>query len=83
MEPRNLSTYTDEELLKEAKKIRTDAIINAVFIGFLIGIVFYSVVNKSFRFLTIIPLYFAYKLFNKPKIDSKELERLLKERNLK
>jgi len=83
MEPKNLSALTDEELLQEAKKIKTDAIINAVCIGFLVGIVFYSVVNKSFGFLTLIPLYFAYKLFNKPKIDSKELEKLLKERNLK
>jgi len=83
MEPKNLSELTDEELLKEAKKVKTDAIINAVFIGFLVGVIFYSIVNKSVGFLTLIPVYLAYKLLNKPKYNKEELERLLKERNLK
>lgn len=83
MTQRNLSELTDQELLQEAKKVRSNAIINAALIGFLIGIVFYSVVKNSLGFFTLIPLFFVYKLINKPKYNNRELERLLKERNLK
>jgi hypothetical protein len=59
-------------------------ITNAFFIGFLIGIVLYSVFQSTFGFLMLIPLYFVYKIVNDPKNKrSKELEILLKERNLK
>lgn len=75
---------TDQELLHEAKKIRSFSITNALFIGFLIGIVAYSVVKNSWGLLTLIPLFFAYKLINDPKNKRyKELEILLKQRNLK
>lgn len=55
----------------------------AVLIGILIGIVVYSVMKSSFGFLMLIPLVIAYKLINNSKYDSKELEQLLKDRNLK
>lgn len=83
MKQKDLSQLTDQELLAEAKKARSTSIMNAVFIGFLIGIIFYSVVKNSWGFLTLIPLFLAYKLINNSKQDSKELETLLKERNLK
>jgi len=83
MTQKNLSELTDQELLQEAKKMRSIAIINAVLIGFCIGVIFYSVVKKSIGILTLIPLFFAYKLINKSKYNNQELENLLKERNLK
>ncbi|AYB35600.1 FUSC family protein [Chryseolinea soli] len=83
MKQRNLSELTDQELLQEAKKIKSISITNAVFIGFLIGIVFYSIMKNSLGFFTLIPLFFAYRLINKSKYDNQELENLLKERNLK
>ena len=83
MESRKLTQLTDQELLQEAKKSKTASIINAVLIGFLIGIVFYSMVKNSLGFFTLIPLFFAYKLINNSKYNNKELENLLKERNLK
>lgn len=43
------------------------AIINAVFIGFLIGIACYSIFKNGWGWVAIIPLFFAYKLANKPK----------------
>lgn len=82
MEQKKLSELTDQELLQQAKKVKTNAIITAVLIGFLIGIVVYSVANTGWGFFALIPLIFAYKLINKPK-EQAELERLLKERNLK
>ncbi len=83
MKEKKLSELTDQELLQEAKKMRSTTITNAVLIGFLIGIVFYSVIKNSWGFLTLIPLFLAYKLINNSKYNNKELDDLLKERNLK
>ncbi|NCU03407.1 MAG: FUSC family protein [Chitinophagaceae bacterium] len=83
MKQKELSQLTDEELLAEAKKAKSTAIMNAVFIGFLIGIIVYSVVKNTWGLLTLIPLFLAYKLINNSKQNSKDLEALLKERNLK
>lgn len=83
MTPKELTELTDEELLQEAKKRKSAAITNAILIGFLIGVVFFSVLKNSLGFLTLIPLFFIYKLANNSKYDNKELENLLKERGLK
>lgn len=82
MKQKELSELTDQELLDEAKKMKSASRINAVLIGFMIGIVVWSVVKNSLGFFALIPLFFAFKVFNKPKND-KALEKLLKERNLK
>lgn len=85
MTNKDLSELTDEELLDEAKKMKSFSILsNALFIGFLVGIILYSIVKNSWGMLTLIPLYFIYKMINDPKNKrSKDLEELLKERNLK
>lgn len=83
MKQRNLAELSDQELLQEAKKLKSTAIVNAVLIGFLMGVVIYSVVKNTWGFLTLIPLFLAYRLINKSKYDSQELENLLKERKLK
>lgn len=82
MTQKELSELTDQELLDEAKKMKSTSITNAVLIGFLIGIIIYSIMKNSLGFFTLIPLFFAYKIFNNSK-DNKDLKRLLKERNLK
>lgn len=83
MESKNLSELNDQELLQEYKKIKTASITTALFIGFLIGIVVYSVVKHTWGFFTLIPLFFAYKLTKKPQHNLQEVEQLLKERKLK
>ncbi len=83
MKEKKLSELTDQELLQEAKKMKSTSITNAILIGFFIGIVFYSILKNSLGFLTLIPLFFTYKLINNSKYNNKELENLLKERNLK
>lgn len=83
MDKKPLSDLTDQELLQEAKKRKSASITNAFLIGFLIGIVFYSVIKNTWGFLTLIPLFFAYKLINNSKYEKEELENLLKERGLK
>lgn len=83
MNQKELSELTNEELLQEAKKRKSASIMNALLIGFLAGVIVYSVVKNSLGFLTLIPLYFIYKLINNSKYKNKDLEDLLRERNLK
>ncbi len=84
MENTELSQLTDQELLDEAKKMKSFSITNAFLIGLLIGIVIYSVIKSTFGFVMLIPLYFVYKMINDPRNKrNKELEILLKQRNLK
>lgn len=80
---KELSELTNEELLQEAKKRKSASFMNALLIGFLAGVIVYSVVKNSLGFLTLIPLYFIYKLINNSKYKNKDLEDLLRERNLK
>jgi len=85
MNDKKLSELTDQELLDEAKKMKSSSITHAVLIGLVIGVVIYGVAKNNLGFFTLIPLYFAYKIFNNPdnNKNNKELEKLLKERNLK
>ena len=82
MEQKRLVALTDEQLLVEAKKTQLSPLTKALFIGFLIGIVMYSVVKNGFGFFLVFPLFFAYKLVkNSQKHTS--LEAKLKSRELK
>ncbi len=83
MEQKKLKELTDEEILREAKKMKSTAITNAVLIGFLIGIIIYSVVVNNFGFFTLILLFVVYNMVNNSKFKKDEIENLLKERNLK
>ena len=85
MKEEELSELTDQELLDKAKKTKSTAIMNAVLIGFMIGIIIYSIVVNNVGFFTLIPLLFILKVFNnsKSKNNSKALEKELKERKLK
>ena len=82
MKKNKLSELSDQELLAEAKKNKSTNRIDAFIIGFSIAVVVYSIFVNRFGFLMLIPLFIVYKILNKPKND-KELEKLLKERNLK
>jgi len=82
MAEKDLSELTDEELLQEAKKMKSRSTINALTIGIMVGVIFWSVVNSTVGLFTLIPLFFIYKLVNNSK-DDKALKELLRERNLK
>jgi hypothetical protein len=81
MEQKNLSNLTDEELRKEAKRLKNKPIITAFLIGFLFGIVVFSVAVNSFGFLMLIPLFLIYKL-TRPSAEDEALLAVIKERNL-
>lgn len=81
MNKKELSELTDQELLDEAKKMKSSFITHAFLIGFLIAIVVYSVVKNTWGLLTLIPLFFIYKLTKKSN-NHQELKKLLKDRKL-
>jgi hypothetical protein len=77
-----LSELSDEQLLQEAKKLKTKNIINGFLVGFMIGVIVYSIINKSISVFTFIPLVLIYKIVNDAKKDA-PLKEILKQRNLK
>lgn len=82
MEQKKWEELTDQELLQEAKKRKSRSPMNAILIGVLVGVIIFSVVKSSWGLVTLIPLFFIYKLMNKSKEDQALSERL-KERGLK
>ncbi|TQV75240.1 hypothetical protein FLL45_09905 [Aliikangiella marina] len=51
----------------DTSQTRLSPVINALFIGFLVGIVTYSIFNNALSLLTLIPLYFIYSLVKSSK----------------
>jgi hypothetical protein len=82
MNKKEISELIDQELLDADKKMKPNPITDAVLIGFLIGIILFSVAKSTWGFLTLIPLFFIYKLLNKGK-KKKALQEELKKRELK
>ncbi|WP_410222313.1 hypothetical protein [Pedobacter sp.] len=76
-----LAGLTDEELIQRAKKIKSSKIFDAAIIGLLIGVSFYSTIKNGFGLLTFLPVVYI-PVAAKNKAINKELEALLKERNL-
>ncbi|GAB5551837.1 MAG: hypothetical protein Sapg2KO_14280 [Saprospiraceae bacterium] len=81
MNPNELAQLSDEKLLEEFKKIKPSPLIDAFFIGFLIGIIIYSVAMNSWGFFTLIPLYLIYVFLKKPK-KYEALKKEVEARNL-
>ena len=68
MKKKEQSELTDQQLSDKAKKIKSTSIMNALLIGFMIGIIVWSVAKNSVGFFTLIPLFFVYKLLNNSKM---------------
>ena len=81
MNEKEYSRLTDEELLEVAKQNKPSPIIDAFFIGFLVGIIIYSVAANRWGFLTLIPLYLIYIFLKKPR-KYEALKKELAKRNL-
>lgn len=82
MKQKELAELTNEELLQEAKKIKSSNIFDAAILGFLIGVAVYSAVRNGFGLLTFLPLIYG-PVAAKNKARNQALVELLKERNLK
>ena len=72
---------SDEELLEVAANMKPSPIMDAFFIGFLIGIIIFSFAASAWGLFTLIPLYLIYIFLKKPK-KYKALQKELNERNL-
>ena len=81
MNQHKLSQLSDQELLEAAKNNKPSPLIDAIFIGFLVGIIIYSVASNSWGFFTLIPLYLIYIFLKEPK-QYEALKNELKRRNL-
>ncbi|MBT8317575.1 MAG: FUSC family protein [Lutibacter sp.] len=62
-----LSEKNNKTIQEKAKSEKSSAITHAVLIGFLIGIIIYSIVVNTMGFFTLISLYFIYKLIENSK----------------
>lgn len=81
MNQKELSQLTDNELLEVAKNNKPSPIIDAFFIGFLVGILIYGAAANAWGFVMLIPLFLIYILLKKPK-RYEELKKELEKRNL-
>ncbi len=55
MTQEELSKLNDDELLEYSKRNKPSPLIDAFFIGFLIGIIIYSVASNSLGLVTLVP----------------------------
>lgn len=78
---KDLSELTDQELLDKGRKMKLASIANASVVGFMFGVVVYSFWKNTWGLVTLIPLFFIYRL-TRNSGNNKELKKLLKERNL-
>lgn len=67
MSQKKLSQLTDKELQEAAKNNKPSPIIDAFFIGFLVGIIIYSVAANTWGVVMLIPLVLIYAFLKKPK----------------
>ena len=81
MKIKEFADLTNEELLKEKKKIQYNKIANATLIGVCVGIFVFSAVKNGFVFFTFFPLLLTYPFIKNGK-KIKVLEEELKSRNI-
>lgn len=81
MNSKELSELSDKELLEQVKANKPSPIIDAFFIGFLIGILIYSAAANAWGLVSLVPLLLIYMLLKKPK-KYEDLKKELKNRNI-
>jgi hypothetical protein len=81
MKQKELSQLSNQELLEFAKQNKPSPLLDAFFIGFLGGIIVFSIVANSLGFLSLIPLFLIYLFLKKP-MQYEALKKELNRRNL-
>jgi hypothetical protein len=81
MKQKELSQLSNQELLEFAKQNKPSPLLDAFFIGFLGGIIVFSIVANSLVFLSLIPLFLIYLFLKKP-MQYEALKKELNRRNL-
>jgi len=85
MEQKEISELTDQELMLKANNFKSSNKTNAVLIGIVIGIAFYSIIKNGFGFLPIILfvcVMLAIQNGKKSKAIQKDIEREIISRDL-
>lgn len=86
MELSSIFEQDSDELNKKLKRLKTEKIINAVLVGFTIGVFAYSAIKGGLGFgsiMTLVVAYFFIKNANKSNTLAKEIEKELELRNAK
>ncbi|MEX0321185.1 MAG: FUSC family protein [Puniceicoccaceae bacterium] len=81
MNQQELSQLSDEELLEEVRTNKPSPLIDAFFIGFLVGILIFSIAANAWGFTSLIPLFLIYLFLKKPK-RCEALKKEMEKRNL-
>ena len=80
MEKLDLTKLTNEELLVEQKKRKTNYQTGAFLVGMMIGVAIWSVVKNGKYFLIVAPLVFGY-WFRNSKTEFEEIKKEIASRN--
>ncbi len=67
MNNKNTAESLEKKRSDLANHKKSTGILNAFLIGLVIGVIIYGVAKNNLSFFTLIPLFIAYKVFNKPK----------------
>jgi uncharacterized membrane protein len=75
MKEEELAHLSDEDLVRERKKLQSSQTIHALLIGVFIGIAVYSAAKNGMGFATVLPMFFVYLLVrNRSRSDALEKE---------
>ncbi|MBE8714468.1 hypothetical protein [Sphingobacterium hungaricum] len=78
---KQLTELSDDELLQQKKKLKSEKISNAVILGFMVGVAVFSTWRNGFGLFTFFPLLFVpFALNHTKKVSALEAE--LRARNL-
>lgn len=81
MNQKELSQITDEKLFELIKQNKPSPILDAFFIGFLVGILIYGAAANAWGFIILLPLLLIYAFLKKPK-RYEALKNEMEKRNL-
>lgn len=81
LSPKNYAEMTTEELASEEKRMKSQKIITAIFIGFIVGIAIYAATVKKSFFLTTFLLFLAGLMGSRSAQNVKNLQAEINRRN--
>ena len=67
MNEKSMPELSDQDSIDQKRRIKQSSLLDAFFIGFLVGIIIFSVIASTWGLLTLIPLYLIYRLLKKSK----------------
>ncbi|MEM1080314.1 MAG: FUSC family protein [Pseudomonadota bacterium] len=81
MNEQELLALSDKELRDRARQMQSSSRWHALMIGFMVGIIIFSVAYNTVGLVTLIPLFFIFRVLHKPE-RNRVLKKVLAERGL-